>query len=94
MATYLGKFAAEDRPAESAIGIFETHAGSWFAHIWRDDFGPCRDRAAAERLLSSQLDRMPNPVELPNPVFSGILNGLALEAIAAAVVFAAVFFLL
>lgn len=84
MATYLGKYMPKCLPPESAIGIFERIDGSWFAHVWREDFGPVKSRQAAERLLETRLSRMPTPVVVScSPVW---LTALAFEVLAACIV--------
>lgn len=48
MIPYLGLQPPDVFPEESAIGIYNDTDGSWFAHLYRDTYGPFRCRAIAE----------------------------------------------
>jgi hypothetical protein len=47
MSLYLGKYVIGCTPPESALGVFEDTEGQWYAHCWREDYGPFRTAEVA-----------------------------------------------
>ena len=48
---YLGKWALGCKPPESSLGIWQDMRGDWWAHCWREDYGPLHTADLAEEQL-------------------------------------------